>query len=109
MPSVQRGSLYKTPAGTWGARYYDETGARKRTGGFATRSEASEWLDSKLDAIAALRRGDVAAVRRRQMPTLGELVDEYLVQHNVEANTLRNLEARLKYATHGPALDGTGG
>jgi hypothetical protein len=33
------------------------------------------------------------------MPTLGELVDEYLEQHTAEANTLRTLAERLKYAT----------
>jgi integrase len=43
------------------------------------------------------------------MPTLGDLVDEYLGQHNAEANTLRTLTARLRYATEGPKLDGQGG
>lgn len=36
-------------------------------------------------------------------------MDEYLGQHNAEANTLRTLKARLRYATEGPALDGQGG
>ena len=36
-------------------------------------------------------------------------VDEYLGQHNAEANTLRTLRSRLRYATEGPALDGAGG
>ena len=43
------------------------------------------------------------------MPTLGELVDEYLEQHNAEANTIRTLKARVRYATEGPKLDGEGG
>jgi cation:H+ antiporter len=59
--------------------------------------------------ITALRRGDLPALRRRQMPTLAELADEYLGQHNAEANTLRTLRSRLRYATEGPALDGAGG
>ena len=62
-----------------------------------------------MEEVAALRRGDPAAIRRRELPTLGELVDEYLGQHNAEANTLRNLKARLRYATEGPRLDGQGG
>lgn len=42
------------------------------------------------------------------MPTLGELVEEFLGQHTAEANTLRTLRDRLRYATEGPALDGSG-
>jgi integrase len=108
MPSVQRGNLRKRGV-SWSARWYDESGTRRERGGFATKSEAGEWLDSKLDDVKALRRGKVAAVRRQTMPTLQDLVDEYVEQHNAEANTIRNLKARLKYATHGPALDGIGG
>jgi integrase len=62
-----------------------------------------------VDEIVALRRGDPAIVRRRQMPTVGELVDEYTGQHNAEANTIRTLKARLRYVTEGPHLDGQGG
>jgi integrase len=43
------------------------------------------------------------------MPTFKELVDEFAGQHNTEANTLRTLKARLRYATEGPVLDGVGG
>src|SRR5215216_4312161 len=99
MPSVQRGSVHKTPAGTWGVRYYDETSIRRRQGGFATRTEALDFLARKTDEVAKLRRGDVVAVRRRHIPTLVDLVDEYLSQHSAEANTLRTLEERLRYAT----------
>ena len=66
-------------------------------------------MNCKADEILALRRGDPLCVRRRQMPTLGELADEYLGQHNAEQNTLRTLKARLRYATEGPKLDGQGG
>jgi integrase len=85
------------------------TAGRDRAPGFATKSEAGEWLDRKVDEVEALRRGDVAAVRRQSMPTLAELVAEYLGQHNAEPNTLRTLQARLRYALEGPALDGAGG
>jgi integrase len=108
MPAAQRGTLDKRGR-SWQARWHDENGVRRSRGGFATKSEAGEWLDRKLDEVEALRRGDVAAVRRRQMPTLAELVDEFTGQHNAEANTLRTLKARLRYATEGPKLDGAGG
>jgi integrase len=108
MPSTQRGSTVKR-GNRWGARWYDEAGSRRFQGGFETRSAAREFVDNKVEGVAALRRGDLTAVRRREMPTLGELVDEYLGQHNAEANTLRNLAARLRYATEGPRLDGQGG
>jgi integrase len=108
MPSVQRGSVVKR--GTrWGARWYDENGARSFQGGFGTRSAARAFVDSKVEEVAALRRGDPSAIRRREMPTLGELVDEYVGQHSAEANTIRTLKARLRYATEGPKLDGQGG
>jgi integrase len=108
MPSIQRGTLDKRGK-SWQARWHDENGVRRSRGGFATKSEAGEWLDAKLDEVEALRRGDVAAVRRRAMLTLAQLIAEYLGQHNAEANTLRTLKARLRYATEGPALDGNGG
>jgi integrase len=98
MPSRQRGRIEKLPSGRWSARYYDESGARRRQGGFTTKTEAGEWLERKLDEVAGLRRGDVATVRRQAMPTLAQLVDEYLEQHSAERNTLRTLRARLTYA-----------
>jgi integrase len=107
VPSVQRGSVVKRGR-SWASRWYDETGARQFKGGFATKSEAREYVDRRVDDVVALRRGDVRALRRQQMPTLGQLVDEYLVQHQGEANTRRTLEERLRYALEGPALDGHG-
>jgi hypothetical protein len=108
MPADQLGSVVKL-RGSWGVRYYDEQGKRKRQAGFETKSAATSWLSARDDEVAALRRGDVAVLRRRDMPTLGELVDEFLAQHNAEANTLRTLRERLRYATEGPARDGLGG
>jgi integrase len=108
MPANQRGSVVKL--GTkWGVRYYDDNGNRQRQGGFETKSAARRWLDSKVGEVAALRRGDPSAIRRREMPTVGQLATEYLGQHNAEANTIRTLTARLRYATEGPKLDGQGG
>jgi integrase len=108
MPAIQRGTIVRHGE-KWKVRYYDENGVRRSPSGFSTKTEAGEFLDRKLDEIEALRNGDVRAVRRREMPTLSELVDEFTGQHNCEANTLRTLKARLRYATDGPTLDGVGG
>jgi integrase len=109
MPSVQAGSVRKEESGRWAARYYDESGDRRYQGGFQTKTAAREWVEARTEDVAALRRGDLAATRRQAMPTLRELVTEYLDQHNAEANTLRTLEARLRYAIDGPTLDAKGG
>lgn len=90
MPTKQRGSTEKLPSGRWSAVYRDEHGLRKRQGGFDTRTAARDWLKSKVDEVAALRRGDTIALRRRAMPTLDMLCDEYLGQHTAEENTLRS-------------------
>ena len=95
MPSVQRGQVSKTPAGTWGVRYYDENGTRERQGGFATKSAAIEWLDAKLAEVEALRRGDATAVARAENVTLAELVDRYLAAHDADAATIAKLRAQL--------------
>jgi hypothetical protein len=91
MPSVQRGQLYQRN-GTWGFRYYDADGTRRRRGGFQTRTEALQVLEHVLDSV---RLGPLA---RRDL-TVQELVDEYLGQHIAEANTIATLTARLKYVT----------
>ncbi len=108
MPSVQRGSVTKRGK-TWAARWRDENGAEQFRGGFATKSAAREWLDNQVDEVAALRRGDLKALRRRKMPTLGELVDEFTKQHAAEDSTIASLKKRLRYALDGPKLDGKGG
>ena len=97
MPSVQRGVVDR-PGGTWRARWYDENDARRARSGFPTKSAAREWADAKTRQVAALRRGDPVTTRRQTIPTLAELVDEYLSVHSAEANTLRTLHARLKPA-----------
>jgi integrase len=108
MPSVQRGSVVKR--GTWWqARWYDEHGGRQARGGFKTKSDARKWLDTTVEEVTALRRGDLAAVSRRQMPTLGELFEEFIGQHAAEDSTLDSLRKRIRYALDGPKLDGQGG
>jgi integrase len=111
MPSAQAGELYRR-GDRYTVRWYDETGRyRRRTFGSGRegKAEAQQWLARELEKVEALRRGDVAALRRASIPTLAELVDEYLDQHNAEGNTIRTLRARLRYATEGPGLNGEGG
>jgi hypothetical protein len=108
VPARQRGSTVRRGK-SWGARYYDEAGARRFRGGFETKTEARDWLDSRLGTVEALRRGDVAALRRKQMPTLSELVEEFTAQHVAEDTTIASLKFRLRYALEGPKLDGKAG
>src|SRR5690348_7977023 len=102
MPSLQRGSVVKRGPRRWGARWRDENGVERFRGGFETKTAARDWLDSKVDGVLALRRGDPAALRRREMPTLGELVAEFTGQHVAEASTIDSLKFRLRYALDGP-------
>jgi len=109
MPSAQRGTVQRRESGKWAARWRDEKGTQRLRGGFATRTEALAFLGSKLDEVEALRRGDVAALRRREMPTLEQLTAEFIGQHSAEPSTVNTLRFRLRYALDGPALDGEGG
>lgn len=101
MPSVQRGSVVKL-AGGYGVRFYDENGKRRRQGGFGAgregKRDALDWLEAKLREVEAVRRGDPVPARRR-MPTVQELVDEYVAQHVAEANTIATLTQRLRHVT----------
>jgi hypothetical protein len=58
--------------------------------------------------VSTVRRGDVATIRRRQMPTLGEVAEEFTKQRVAEPATIESLEFRLRYALDGPKLDGAG-
>ncbi|MBA2742271.1 MAG: site-specific integrase [Actinobacteria bacterium] len=108
MPARQRGSTVRRGK-TWAARYRDAEGVQRLRGGFGSKTDARAWLDSRVDDVEALRRGDVAALRRRSLPTLAELVDEFTAQHVAEPSTIASLEFRLRYALEGPKLDGNAG
>lgn len=85
MPSVQGGSVRKRPSGRWEARWYDDQGVRHTAGGFDTKTDAWDHLESK-------RRHPPPT---RQMPTLGELADEFTGQHVAEPSTIASLEFRI--------------
>jgi integrase len=97
MPADQHGQVDRL-ARSWRARWYDENGGRQAKAGFASKSAAREFLRGQVDEVAALRNGDAGALRRREMPMLDELADEYLAAHVAERNTKRNLTARLRKA-----------
>jgi integrase len=88
MPSIQRGQVYKRN-GSWGFRWYDADGVRRRKGGFETRTDALDALENTLRRSRGLR----------PELTLAELVDEYLEQHIAEASTITTLTYLLKHAT----------
>lgn len=94
MPSVQRGSVVRKGRG-WQARWYDENDVRRAQAGFATKSATREWVDATVKEVAALRRGDLPALRRRGPVTFDELADEYVAQHPGAPNTVRGLAGWL--------------
>jgi excisionase family DNA binding protein len=66
MPAQQRGSVEKL-AKCWSVRFVDENGVRRRQGGFVTKTQARNWLDSKINEIGALRRGEGHAQARQDL------------------------------------------
>jgi hypothetical protein len=84
MPSIQRGSIIKR-GNTWTARYYDEDGIRRSPSGFATRADAADFLDSLLNEVEALRRGDVLPAADRP-DTVDALIDLFLDKHGRTVN-----------------------
>src|SRR5215218_9867403 len=95
MPSKQRGSVVKRGS-RWGARFYDEFGVRRFQGGFATKSEAREWVDNKVDDVEKLRRGDRPLPS--EIPTVNALVDNFLASHEVDPATTNKLRYELAHA-----------
>jgi integrase len=93
MPSVQRGSVFKKPSGTWAYRYRDENARRREVARFKTKGEAREALDAALELA---RLGPLVAARRNW--TLAELIDRYLAQHQAAPATIARLRAMLAKA-----------
>ncbi len=98
MPSVQRGQVVKRGK-RWGARWYDEEGVRRFRGGFATKTQAREWVDNKTKGVAALRRGDLP--KPSDVPTVEKLVDSFLESHEVDPATTYKLRFELAHAKRG--------
>lgn len=96
MPSKQHGSVDRRGK-TWRARWYDDEGKRHAKGGFPTKTAARDWLSPKVDQVAALRSGDL--LRPDEIPTVSDLVQGYLVSHEVDPATTKKLIYELGHAT----------
>jgi integrase len=66
-------------------------------GGFATKTEAGTWIDKKLDEVEALRSGE--RISPSEVPTVTELVEQFLSTHEVDPATTDKLRYELKHAT----------
>jgi integrase len=97
MPKTQSGSVVKRGQRNWGVRFYDSDACRRYQGGFRTQSEAESWLRTKVDQIAALRRGDVVPTRDRPQ-TVDELLDLFLEKHGrtLDPLTVRKMTAHFR-------------
>lgn len=98
MPAEQEGQTLRLKRG-WAARWYDEEGIRRQQGGFNTKSEASACVRKQVAHVAAIRRGDLAAVVERPS-TVDALFDLFLEKHGrtVDPATKRKLDAQLRKA-----------
>jgi integrase len=96
MPARQRGSVEKL-AKCWSVRFVNENGVRRRQGGFATKTQARNWLDSKINEIEALRRGEGHAPARQDI-SVSEAISRYLAQHDVDVATTKKLTRQLQQA-----------
>ena len=87
--------VHKAASGTWGFRYYDRDGKRRRAGGFKTKGEAREAADA---LVLKLRTGmEVAPVG--QTLTFAALVEKYLAQHDASDARLAKMRWALAKAT----------
>ena len=96
MPARQRGSTVRRGK-SWAARYRDAEGIQRLRGGFETKTAAREWLDRKIDGVDALRTGE--RLSPSAIPTVTELVEQFLATHEVDPATTDKLRYELKHAT----------
>ena len=77
-----------------------ERGLRRRTFGPGREGkvEASAFLQTRVDEVAALRRGDPVTVARSEAVTVAEAIDRYLAAHEVDPATTDKLRRQLRHA-----------
>jgi integrase len=99
MAKKRAGSVVKRGQRDYGARFYDETGARRYQGGFETHSAAATWLRTRVDEVLALRRGDFIPTRDRPQ-TVDDLLDVFLEKHGrtLDPLTVRKMTAQFRKA-----------
>jgi integrase len=99
MPASQRGQVFRRGE-NWAVRYYDEAGVRRRRSfgpGRDGKAQAADWLNRKLEEVAALRRGDLHPASYAGL-TVDEAIDRYLAQHDVDPATTAKLTRQLRHA-----------
>jgi integrase len=95
VPVTQRGSVVKR-GNRWAARWYDDEGERRFRGGFATKSEARDWVDNEVKGVARLRSG--LSPKPADIPTVDALIDGFLASHEVDPATTTKLRYELAHA-----------
>ena len=96
MPARQRPIPYER-GDTWSVRYRDQDGVQRLKGGFRTKTEAARWVDEKVKEVEALRSGE--RLSPSSIPTVSELVGQFLATHEVDPATTDKLRYELKHAT----------
>jgi integrase len=99
MPARQRGFARKRGQ-NWLAGWYED-GRQRTRGGFATKTAALDYANTKADEATA-RRNAIRFGERLAAPvaiaTVTELVEAFLARHRVDEATTRKLRAQLKHA-----------
>ncbi len=93
---VQRGQVFRLGSTTTGGQAL--WAYRYRTGGRGSKRLQRGGFGNEEDARAALERALETTRRRPTIPTLGELVEQYLAQHEVAPTTLKKLKWLLMHA-----------
>lgn len=102
MPARQRGTVVRRPGRKWEARWRDESDRPRLRGGFETKTAARDWLEAKVERVAAVRNaarfGDPLPGETGGSVTVAELIEGFLAQHEVDPATIRKLRSQLGHA-----------
>jgi integrase len=99
MPAAQEGTIDRPGGKTYRVRWFDGDGKRRTASGFATRQEARARLNSELEAVSKVRRGEIVPDAERPK-TIDALLDTFLDKHGakIDPATKRKLAVQLKHA-----------
>src|SRR5688572_15623877 len=101
MPARQRG--FARRRGNGRLAVWREEGRERSRGGFATKTDALDYANTKADEAVeretAIRFGDRLPHPLQPIGTVSELVDAFLARHRVDQATTRKLRTQLKHAT----------
>jgi integrase len=100
MPARQRG-FARRRGPNWLA-VWRENGNERSRGGFATRTQALDYANTKaeqaLNLAAAVRFGDPLPQQAPNVSSIAGLVEAFLARHRVDEATTRKLRTQLKHA-----------